>query len=72
MTHQEILATIETLPKEVQFALVNTVLDRLAREGAPPVSEALKAEFLRREEALFANPDQGEPWEQVKVELFGK
>ena len=71
MTHQEIMATIESLPKDVQFALVNSVLDRLTSEGPPPISDELKAEFLRREEAFFANPNQGEPWEDVQKELFG-
>ena len=72
MTHQELLATIQSLPKDVQFAIANAVLDRLASEGAPPVSEQLKAEFLRREETFFANPGKGEPWENVREELFGQ
>jgi putative addiction module component (TIGR02574 family) len=72
MTHKELLATIELLPKNVQFAIANSVLDRLANEGPLPISDELKAEFLRREEAFFANPDQGEPWERVRTELFGK
>ena len=70
MTHQELIAAIESLPKDVQFAIANSVLDRLSSEGPPPISEELKAEFLRREEAFFANPNQGEPWEQVRAELF--
>ncbi len=70
MTHQELIAAIESLPKDIQFAIANSVLDRLADEGPPPISEKLKAEFLRREEAFFANPDQGERWEQVCAELF--
>ena len=70
MTHQEILATIETLPKDVQFALVNSVLDRLSKEGPLPVSEALKAKFMQREEAFLANSTEGESWEQVRAELF--
>ena len=70
MNHQNVLATIESLPKNIQFAIANSVLDRLASEGPPPVSDELKAEFLRREEAFFARPDQGEPWEQVREELF--
>lgn len=71
MTHQELMATIESLPKDVQFALANSVLDRLTSEGPLPISDELKAEFLRREEAFFANPNRGEPWEQVQKELFG-
>ncbi len=72
MTHKELLATIEALPKEIQFAIANSVLDRLASEGAPPISDELKAVFLRREEAFSANSDQGESWEQVREELFGQ
>lgn len=72
MTHQEIMTRIESLPKDVQFALANSVLDRLASEGPPPISEELKAVFMQREEAFFANPDRGEPWEDVKAELFGR
>jgi hypothetical protein len=29
--------------------------DRLATDGPPPISEQLKAEFARREEAFFLN-----------------
>jgi putative addiction module component (TIGR02574 family) len=72
MTHQELIAAIESLPKDVQFALANSVLDRLANEGPPPISEELKAEFLRREESFFARPDQGESWENVRAEVFGQ
>lgn len=72
MTQKELLAAVEALPKELQFALANSVLDRLAVEGPPPVSEQLKAEFLRREEAFSSNPETGEPWESVREELFGK
>lgn len=47
-------------------------LDRLAVEGPPPISEQLKAEFVRREEAFFSDPHKGESWESVREELFGK
>lgn len=72
MTQKELLTAIEALPKELQFALANTVLDRLAIDGPPPISEQLKAEFLRREEAFFSDPNRGETWESVCEELFGK
>ena len=72
MTQNDLLAAIEALPKEVQFALATTVLDRLAAEGPLPVSELLKTEFLRREEAFLADPGQGEAWDVVSEELFGK
>jgi putative addiction module component (TIGR02574 family) len=57
---------------ELQFALANSVLDRLAVEGPPPISEQIKAELVRREEAFFSDPHKGETWESVHEELFGK
>lgn len=72
MTQNELLAAIKALPKELQFALANSVLDRLAAEGPLPVSEQLKAEFLNREEVFFSDPNKGETWEAVREELFGK
>ena len=72
MTQKELLTAIEALPKEIQFALANSVLERLAIDGPPPISEQLKAEFLRREEAFFSAPHSGEPWESVREELFGE
>ena len=71
MTQKEILKAIEALPKELQFALANSVLDRLAVEGPPPISEQLKAEFVSREEAFLSAPHKGEAWESVRKELFG-
>jgi putative addiction module component (TIGR02574 family) len=70
MTQTDILQTIQSLPKEQQFALATSILDRLASEGALPVSDDLKAEFQRREETFNADQNQGEPWDQVKSELF--
>ena len=72
MTQKELLTAIEALPKEIQFALANSVLERLAIDGPPPISEQLKAEFLRREEAFFSATHKGEPWESVREELFGE
>jgi putative addiction module component (TIGR02574 family) len=72
MTQNDLLAAIEALPKELQFALATSVLDRLAAEGPLPVSEQLKTEFLQREQAFFADPSKGESWDIVREELFGK
>jgi len=72
MTQKELLTAIAALPKELQFALANSVLDRLADEGPPPISEQLKAEFVRREESFFSDPHKGEAWDSVRQELFGK
>jgi len=72
MTQKELLTAIEALRKELQFVIANSVLDRLAVEGPPPISEQLKAEFVRREEAFFSDPQSGEVWESVREELFRK
>jgi Putative addiction module component len=72
MTQNELMAAIEALPKEVQFSLASSVLDRLSADGPPPISESLKAEFMKREAAFLNNPQNGEPWETVREEIFGK
>ena len=72
MTQNDLLAAIEALPEELQFALATSVLDRLAAEGPVPVSEQLKREFLHREQAFFADPSKGESWEVVRKDLFGQ
>jgi len=72
MTQNELMAAIEALPKEVQFALASSVLDRLSADGPPPISESLKAEFMKREAAFLNNPQNGDPWETVREEIFGK
>ena len=72
MTQNDLLAAIEALPEELQFALATSVLDRLAAEGPLPVSEQLKREFLHREQAFFADPSKGESWEVVRKDLFGQ
>ena len=70
MTQKELLTAIYALPKELQFALANSVLDRLAVEGPPPISEQITAEFVHREEAFFSAPHQGESWDSVREGLF--
>jgi len=72
MTQNDLLATIEALPKELQFALATSVLDRFAAEGPLPVSEQLKTEFSRREQVFLADPSKGESWDVVREELFGQ
>ncbi|MFM8251821.1 MAG: addiction module protein [Planctomycetota bacterium] len=72
MTDNELLAAIAALPKDQQFALAYAVLDRLATEEPPPVSEQLEADFVRREKAFFSDRSLGESWDSVREELFGK
>ena len=42
------------------------------RSGGYGSIEQLKTEFLRREQAFFADPDKGEAWDAVREELFGR
>jgi len=72
MTQKELLTAIEALPNEIQFALANSVLDRLALKGPIPVSEQLKVDFTWREATFCSNPLMGETCESVREELFGK
>ena len=59
-------------PAATRSGLATSVLDRLAAEGPLPVSEQLKTEFNRREQAFFTDPDKGEVWAAVREELFGR
>ena len=72
MTQNDLLAAIEALPKELQFALATSVLDLLAAAGPLLVSEQLKKEFLLLEKAFFADPSKGDSWDIVRDDLFGK
>jgi hypothetical protein len=44
----------------------------MVAKGPPPVSERLKAEFLRREQTFFSDPHKAQKWEAVREEFFGE
>ncbi len=46
MTHNDLLAAIEALPKEVQFAFATTVLDRLGAEGPLRIGSSEVGRFV--------------------------
>ena len=71
MTNSELLTNIRLLPAEEQFQLANSILDELARAGQLPIPDPIREELARRLEEFKANPDQGQPWEEVRKEIFG-
>ena len=71
MNHS-LLASIRALPKTQQLELANTILDDLADAGDLPMTDATRVELERRLAAFDADPDSGQPWEEVREELFGK
>lgn len=56
---------IQLLLKDVQFVIVNVVLDGLVSDGVLFVLEWLKIEFLKWEEFFCVNFGKGEFWEKV-------
>lgn len=70
MSHQDILATIKSLPKDEQYAIATSILDQLTDVGCLPVSNAMKAELERREKEFDENPNEGQAWDDVRAELF--
>jgi putative addiction module component (TIGR02574 family) len=72
MTNQELLSTIQTLPAAEQYDLAQSILEKLTSTGELPISEATRSELQRRADALEADPDAGQPWEQVRGEVFGE
>jgi len=59
---------IDQLPRDVRLALVQEIWDNLAAEtNAVPLSDKQRTELERRLAEDDANPDNVEPWENVKA-----
>ena len=63
------------LSLDERLQLVEDIWDSIAQDAnvradVLPVSEAQRAELLRRVADADAHPDDGIPWEQVRSELF--
>lgn len=71
MTYNEILSSIKLLPAEKQYALVTTILEGLNESGELPLSEAMRAEIRRRDIEFERSPNEGQPWDEVRKEVFG-
>ncbi len=72
------LAMIETLMQQIatmslagRLRLLEVIGDSMPLQPCPPLSEACKRELERRVAEYDANPHAGQPWSEVKKELFG-
>ncbi len=64
---------IDKLAREDRIALVQEIWDTIAAEPAlGSLSEARKAELLRRAAEDDAAPDDAVPWEQVKAQTLAR
>ena len=64
---------IDRLGVEERLALVEEIWDSIAADSAAvPLTEAQRAELLRRIEDDDAHPDDSIPWEQVKASTLSR
>lgn len=68
MTYSEALKLVKSLSKDEQLRLADAIWADANPDTSPPLTEAQKAELIRRRDAHRANPDAGTPWEQVRAE----
>ncbi len=71
MTRDEILLSIRSLPVSEQYTIASIVLDNLALSGQFTLSDVMRDEVRRRDLEFEKNPRNGEPWGDVKKEIFG-
>jgi putative addiction module component (TIGR02574 family) len=70
MTQEDILSTIQSLPAQQQYAIASSILDRLTLSGQVTLSDAMRDEIRRRDIEFEQNPNNGEPWKDVKKQIF--
>ncbi len=63
---------VEQLTAEERLELIGRLWDSLDPVTAATMTAALAAELDRREADADANPDAGQPWAEIKQELFDK
>ena len=64
---------IDQLPRDVRVALVHEIWDSIAAETVTvPLSDAQRAELVRRIADDDANPDDVVPWEEVKAKALAR
>jgi len=64
---------IDRLPRDEQLALVQEIWDTIAKEQVPmELTDAQRAELVRRTAEDDATPDDVLPWEQVKTDALAK
>ncbi|HSI36024.1 MAG: addiction module protein [Phycisphaerae bacterium] len=73
MKLEAILDEVDSLSKEDQLRLIETVAGRLAASGGGlELSDEAKAEIDRRLAEHEANPDAAIPWEVVEAESLAR
>ena len=67
----QLLQQARVLALDDQIALVEAIWDDIVNRGnVPPLTEAQKNELDRRLADHLANPNDGIPWAEVKVEAL--
>lgn len=73
MAKMKDLSQLLELPPAERLQLVEAIWDSLREiPDAVPVSDELRDELDRRLAAYHAQPSSARPWEEIKVELFGR
>lgn len=70
MTKSSMIEEIRQMSPRDRIELMRALLDEMAQDAeVDDLSEAQKAELLRRRDAHRADPSQGIPWETVRAEM---
>lgn len=69
MTYSEALKLVKSLSKDEQLRLADAIWDDADPDLLPPLTEAQKAELIRRRDAHRADPTRGIPLEDVLAEM---
>jgi putative addiction module component (TIGR02574 family) len=60
------------LPPTEQISIANSILENLTIAGELPMSDEVREELQRRAAAFEADSGSGQPWEDVRKEVFGE
>lgn len=66
------LAQVRALNINDRIRLVHAILDDIALDACPPLTEAMKQELDRRLADAEANADDEVPWETVRAEVSAR
>jgi putative addiction module component (TIGR02574 family) len=66
------LAQVRALNIDDRIRLIHAILDDIASDVCPPLTEAQKEELDRRLADAEANPDDEVPWETVRAEASAR
>ncbi|MFN3193855.1 MAG: addiction module protein [Aureliella sp.] len=68
----EVPSEILNLSVSDRLTLIGKIWDSINQEGTLPLSEEHRRVLDERLDALNENPNEGEPWDQVRSEVFGE